>query len=247
MSSDSFSSPGDLGGGHVSSRSTATQTNSATNVQASDEDKNLFDFGDGDVDVAVNYECKLVEFRVSSHALCFASPVWKKFIYPPFPMIPDEENLNSSDTKIDFTQDNGKALLILLNIAHLKFNKVPLKLPFETLLQVAVLCDQYDCISLVGPWLKLWMEDENRESVQPGQEAWLFIAWAFGRQQIFEALAKRLTVDMYIDSEGQYMTSAGQLLDTMGLPPVILGKQDSFRDYLSNLSLLFLLALHFFI
>jgi len=223
MSSDSSSSPGDLGGGNVSS--TATQSNGTTNVQTSDVDKSLFDFGDGDIDVALNYECELIKFRASSHALCFASPVWKKFIYPPFPKVTDEGNQNSSDTQIDFTEDNGKALLVLLNIAHLKFNKVPSELPFETLLQVAMLCDQYDCVSLVGPWLKRWMKDEVWESEQPGQEAWLFIAWAFGRKKVFETLATKLAAEMHINAEGQYVTSAGQLLDTTGLPPDILGNK----------------------
>jgi len=222
MNSDSYSSPVDLGGGNVSSAT--TQSNGTTNVQASSVDKSLFDFGEGDIDVALNYECELVKFRASSHALCFASPVWKKFIYPPFPKITDEGNGNSSNTQIDFTEDNGKALLILLNIAHLQFNKVPSELPFETLLQVAVLCDQYDCVSLVGPWLKQCIIDELRVSRRPGQEAWLFIAWAFGRNKVFETLASNLAAEVYINFEGQYMTSMGKSLDIMVLPPDILGK-----------------------
>lgn len=46
--------------------------------------QSLFDFGDGDAQVAATYHGQRVVFDVSSHALGFASPVWKKFLFPPF-------------------------------------------------------------------------------------------------------------------------------------------------------------------
>ena len=49
---------------------------------------------------------------------------------------------------MDFTEDDGDALLILFRLAHIRFKDIPDKLPYNTLLQVAVLCDQYDCVNL---------------------------------------------------------------------------------------------------
>ena len=63
--------------------------------------------------------------------------------------------------EVDFSDDNGEALLILLRIAHLRFHDTPTTLAYQTLLQVAVLCDQYQCINLVRPWLPQWLADEN--------------------------------------------------------------------------------------
>jgi len=84
---------------------------------------------------------------------------------------------------------NSDALLILLRITHLQFANIPKRLPYETLLGVAVLCDQYDCRKLVRPWLADWLEDEWYESNRRCQEGWLFIAYYFGRRNIFSQLA----------------------------------------------------------
>jgi hypothetical protein len=94
--------------------------------------------------------------------------------------------------KLDFTGDNGEALLILLRIAHLRFQDNPATLPYQTLLQVAVLCDQYQCINLVRPWLPQWLAGEETSSLKSSQENWLLIAWVFGREKVFKELATRM-------------------------------------------------------
>jgi hypothetical protein len=70
--------------------------------------------------------------------MSFASPVWKKFIFPPFPRLAESPTLRGSsaqkkkktdeafpDVELDFTEDNGDALLILLQIAHLQVANIP--------------------------------------------------------------------------------------------------------------------------
>jgi hypothetical protein len=52
--------------------------------------KDLFTFSQGDVKAVGTYKGERVEFKVSSHALCLASPVWNNFICPPFPTLPSE-------------------------------------------------------------------------------------------------------------------------------------------------------------
>ena len=67
-------------------------------------------------------------------------------------------------TELHFEDDDGEALLLLLRIAHLQFAEVPVSLDFDKLLQVAILCDMYDCVGLVKPWLSTWLSDEAVES-----------------------------------------------------------------------------------
>jgi hypothetical protein len=97
-------------------------------------------------------------YIVSSVALSLASPVWRKFLFPPWESADSERK----SKQIDCTEDDSLALLILLNVAHLQFNKVPNgKLEYDLLFEVAKLCDQYDCMDLVRPWVAGWLEKKD--------------------------------------------------------------------------------------
>lgn len=111
----------------------------------------------------------------------------EEVLFPPW----EDDEQRQKPKQIDCTEDDSSALLILLNICHLKFQKIPSWLPYEILLQVAVLCDQYNCVNIVRPWLplSLWLENESEESLKTGQHGWLFIAWTFGRVEVFEQLS----------------------------------------------------------
>jgi hypothetical protein len=77
------------------------------------------------------------------------------------------------------------------------------------LLGVAILCDQYDCRRLVYPWIQGWMKNDWKESQVPRHEGWLFIAWYFGRQEIFEELAKTCVIQVSIDTDGERLIDDG--------------------------------------
>jgi len=57
-----------------------------------------------------------------------------------------------------FFDDDPDALLILLNIAHLNFSQIPPRISWRTLLNIAVLCDKYDIVKLIRPWIGNWTE-----------------------------------------------------------------------------------------
>ena len=111
---------------------------------------------DGDRQLQVTWLRRPVSIGVSSHAMSLASPVWRKILHPPFETLPSSDASDDDEQDdIDFTDDDGEALLLLLNIAHLQFSKIPHYLTFETVVQVAVLCDKYDCVGLIKPWLPM--------------------------------------------------------------------------------------------
>ena len=183
----------------------------------------LFDFrhcGSADVTATAVFREERIQFKVSSHALCFASPVWKKFLFPPFQTLDTETDTDGNNERkgdmsfrecsakeIDFSEDDGDALLILLRIAHLQLNQVAMSpLHYERLYQIAILCDQYDCAPLLRPWLESWLGAATERSGRRGQEGWLFIAWVFGREKVFEDLARELLCQVSIGDDGQCRT-----------------------------------------
>jgi hypothetical protein len=108
---------------------------------------------------------------------------------------------------LDFTNDDSEALLILINVAHLKFTGILIsRMKYHDLLQVAILCDQYDCVHLVGPWLSKWLGtvDEQRvDATKTGQENWVFIAWVFGMHHMFDYTSYHLANNMHTNEHGR--------------------------------------------
>ncbi|KAN0096848.1 hypothetical protein V8E51_015653 [Hyaloscypha variabilis] len=161
-----------------------------------------FEYGDISIKVKLSSEETIIG-KADSNALARASPVWKKFIYPPFPQIESDESAIPVPVKeLDFTEDDPTALLVL-RVAHLCFKNVPSSPSYELLVKLATLCDQYDCIDLVRPWFHTWFWGEASEATKDGQEKWLFIAWVFGRESALNALALKLVKELSLDEEGK--------------------------------------------
>lgn len=200
-------------------RRTTQDKESKDDVDATPD--NEFRFATGDVRILVTDARSQEQIigRVSSDALCLASSVWKKFLFPPW----EAEEPTKDVQEIDCSGDDSEALLILLSIAHLKFQNVPNNPQYATLLQIAVLCDQYDCVGLVRPWLSetLWLKDELADSILPDHHQWLFIAWVFGREKVFENLASRMvtSTDMLHDFPDE-----ASWINLHPMPPQIMGK-----------------------
>lgn len=185
--------------------------------------------------------------EISSHAMAIASPVWKKFAYPPW-----NAAESSPVTELDFCEDDPNALLLLLQIIHFEFAPVKEQKPgTDDIYQLAILCDKYDCVHLVGPWLDNWLENADSIDVaryptrfflgrirggnnksackEVDSEKWLFIAWVFGEQQIFEQTAKNKLLRASTNNEGQLVTfREGTLPGAM--PPDIVGRLSSYRS-----------------
>lgn len=230
---------------------------------------------EGGTRIIVTYKKNRVVGMVSPYAMALASPVWKKFIFPPFRQMPpnsdtavfleragttkniddtvvletagttessqpvvtekiatsklETSNLSVEPTEeIDFAEDPAEALLILLNITHFRFTKVPLTLPLDTLSDIAILCDQYDCVHLVKPWLSEWLADEStgwKAAVYvfggSSREKWLFVAWVFGREQVLKDFSSSIVRNLCTHGEGD-CTALEAINGPM--PPELVGK-----------------------
>lgn len=197
--------------------------------------------------------------KVCSQPMALASPIWAKFISPPWTVVSQASSDTSCTTlsddektevdlvedgdikfdlssdyktnidlskddgiKIDFTEDDGAAVLLLLNAAHLKYASVPKVLAYKDLFNVAILCDQYQCVQLVRPWLESWLKDELTEAFRPGREGWLFIAWVFGREDVLEILASKLVVSIRLHN-GECINQNNHIINGP-MPSGIMGK-----------------------
>ena len=156
---------------------------------------------------------------VSSKTMCLASPVWRAMLDPTGHFM----EASPDNKEICLADDDGDALLILLNIIHLHFLKVPEFLSYNQLLQISVLCDKYDIVTIVRPWLSKWLEDLKSCSDTPGNEGCLFIAWIFGDLSTF----KHITYNLVLNTTGfnsEAPSNASGLLSKDYMPPGIVGQ-----------------------
>jgi hypothetical protein len=115
-----------------------------------------FTFTPSDTRLKITYKDAPAYAHVSSHAMALASPVWTKFFFPHW-----RDATASPVEEVDFTEDNAEALLILLCIAHLKFEQTLNKTPSrEILIQLTMMCNKYFCHDLVKPWIGDWVRRE---------------------------------------------------------------------------------------
>lgn len=135
--------------------------------------------------------------KVSSSVLRLASPVWKSMFNP------SGHFLESTAKEVSFPDDDPTALLIVLRIAHLRFKEVPDKVSFKELVSVAVICDKYDTVSVVRPFLPRWTSSEMK--ISPGKEELIFIAWTFGYKDAFTSGVQELVRKVTIDDKGRCM------------------------------------------
>ncbi|KAF2097432.1 hypothetical protein NA57DRAFT_77690 [Rhizodiscina lignyota] len=133
-----------------------------------------------------------VRMLVSKKAMSLASSKWAKMM---------KDNDKSDDTQFSFfpdiamPDDDVNALVVLLNIAHLKFDDVSFHLPFNTLVNVAVLCDKYNMVHLVrhfkGHWIKIYDAlYVNAHQPDPRKAAVLLVSWLLNMPFDFEPLVR---------------------------------------------------------
>ncbi|KAF3914452.1 hypothetical protein AA313_de0201892 [Arthrobotrys entomopaga] len=183
-----------------------------------------------------------------------ASPVWARLLASDngFSQLPTEMFGDSKISVLSLPEDDADAMLVLLRIMHYKNQTIPKSLTYSELLQIAIICDKYNCDNLVFPWARTWinglLNDPYHEYRNYGHEGWLFIGTVFRSSSealapMIEALSAKLIMEI-CEWESQTAPSFvrkkdidGDILDELKqvtvstdmIPGVILGK------YLSRL------------
>jgi hypothetical protein len=152
--------------------------------------------------------------------MIMASPVWKAMF--------ERHWRENEPTEIPLPDDDVEAMLLVLRIAHLRFHELPrmhgLSLP--ALLRLAVVCDKYDLVKVVRPFLNLygWASCyfPDIESGTNCSLSWFFIAWTFGYEDSFESLAIYVVRRIELDVHGNASMRSGQKFPD-DIPPGLLG------------------------
>jgi hypothetical protein len=156
---------------------------------------------------------------VSSKTMSLVSDPFKAMLSPDSVF---SEAQPGNNEPIPLPEDDLGALTILLWIAHLQFNKVPLRLEFKELVAVTVLTDKYQATQMVSPWLSGWIDNLRHTVGKDGFEEWLWIAWEFGLADIFSEVANKLLWESRTNANGDCVTASGKIL-AENMPPEIIG------------------------
>ncbi|TVY84248.1 hypothetical protein LSUE1_G001357 [Lachnellula suecica] len=165
----------------------------------------------GDLAKGVEQKSKPVDVQATGQRL----PKQRKRKAQVVGRLDNQGNFQEAVTDIDFKDDDSEALLILFRIIHMQFDDVPKKLSLAQLLQVATLVDQYGCIKVVRPWFPFWLADERELAFAAGNERYLWVAWVFGREDIFEELAVKLTKEISLDADCECVSTSAERLNDL--------------------------------
>lgn len=97
---------------------------------------------------------------VSSKVLRLASPVFDKMLSSRF----KEGLLNQQGMgkpNVTLPGDDQKGVELVCRILHHRIIQVPLKISNASLYAVAVVCDKYDCVSVLKVWATTWFQYEG--------------------------------------------------------------------------------------
>ena len=167
----------------------------------------------GDLTVLVGENGHQKAFIVSSKAMCLASLEWCMILEP---------TVDGGRTRMDLTNDDPDALLILLRISHLQFSDVPLHVTYALLVHLAVLCDKYKMAQLLYPWIELWQVDWKPYALKEGYENLFFVAWVFSDRETYTAIALDWALKCTLDVDGNLVMGTSVLKHKV-MPPGALG------------------------
>jgi len=169
----------------------------------------------GDMEIALITSTTDITYRVSSHQLSSGSSVFRAMLGPQssfseanglrrhqmsFPTAVDSKRSLFQITTEE--EHNPTALATVLYALHGRAEYIPESVSFENLLEIAIICDYYDCAATMRPWDEIWMSPLRNLTSEPGYESWLFIAWVFGDQSAFgEMTASFSTSAVMVDGE----------------------------------------------
>lgn len=128
--------------------------------------------------------------RVSSQVLCLVSPVFDAMLGSTS-LFKEASALRANGTAVvALGDDDDEALVIVMNAAHQNRHLIPTRISVKVLYEIAVLCDKYDMVRVVGSWPRMWA---NRLTPFPrrfGYGRVMAVAWLFGLDNIFSQVTR---------------------------------------------------------
>ncbi|RLL94683.1 hypothetical protein CFD26_104925 [Aspergillus turcosus] len=132
-------------------------------------------------------DTSVVGMRVSSKHLSLASPVFEKMFHG---LWKEAQCLHAGHVEIEMDWQNMDAMLILMNVIHGHGPDIPRKVNLETLTEISILVDYYNCHEAINLASVLWiwhlragMAKEFCDDIV----RWIWISWVFRLVDIFRS------------------------------------------------------------
>lgn len=182
--------------------------------------------GDLILDVSYLFAKRLI--RVSSKALCLASPVFRAMLGSSFHFQEGQAlqtNTTGNPVQIAMSGDDYRSLVTMLDAVHLRTRRIPTRITLGAFYRLAVVCDKYDTAELFHPWANTWKNDfgdmdDMRES---DYEKWFAISWIFQLDKVFTTVTRKLILGTHLDTSGGLVTKGGYSVGTGPIPVTITG------------------------
>lgn len=130
-------------------------------------------------------------FRVSSRHLMLTSAYFGKMLTPRWR---EGQELDANGSmELDITDTDPNTFLIILNIIHCRMARVPHVVDFDTLTELAVLADYFQCHEALEPYPSIWLR--HLKNSVPSMYCrdlvkWIFISWVFNYDDIFTKVTR---------------------------------------------------------
>ena len=181
----------------------------------------------GDVILKIPTAAGTAKLRVSSHVLCTTSSVFRAMLGPDSQFKEASElRVHSAENpyELSLEDDYPYALTVILMALHSRSDMVPVDPAFKDLVELAIVCDKYDCRGGVFPWGDVWGAAWKPRMLESGYEEWLFVAWVFGIKEGFEKLSRKIILESYPGpADGSLRSANGVQLEKLTIPERVLG------------------------
>ncbi|KAF8249038.1 hypothetical protein K440DRAFT_231192 [Wilcoxina mikolae CBS 423.85] len=167
----------------------------------------------GDMNLVLETPIINATYLVSLHLLCSASPVFRAGLGPHSRFRESTELRRSNALHPDTLYEmpigeelefDPAAITVVLYVLHGVASHISENITFKNLLDIVIVCDYYDCAAAMSPWIKDRMQSLQELATKSGYEDWLFVAWVFRNERVFEQMTKTIIRNGAKTEDGEF-------------------------------------------
>lgn len=106
---------------------------------------------------------------------------------------------------ISLSTEDALAFRLVLCIAHLQYEKLPLRLDFIDIVRLTEAAERFELHSILLVHLESWLRPYYQKLFVPGFEQWLYISHQFNFDKITLKLASHLAMNCSINNQGRLL------------------------------------------
>ncbi|KAK6337599.1 hypothetical protein TWF730_002994 [Orbilia blumenaviensis] len=138
----------------------------------------------------------------TSGAIRNASAAFDRMLDPDngFRTLPTETAFGRQLRLLSLPEDDADSMLILLKLIHYQTSAISKVVSYKLLVELAIICDKYDCGAILHPWTDIWISNlintEDHDPLKPGFEGWLLIGHVFPSADGIAAVVGELSIQL---------------------------------------------------